>query len=246
MRLLAACLCVVLAGCPILGQSGIAHAQSSAPGQASDATLASKVALPLAAQATPVAENPKSWMADQPDYFRPFDMNWADGRWWVSGYFGPVARNELSQIVFHLNPHLQQQYVALATLGREFGSIGNVVRLEWDTGIGFHFGTRETFVDVHALVGARWIAFPWNAYLPTTFAVLTGPSLASKKSHYEIENGHASYYKNGLMLELTLAPPDEPDWMFALRIHHRSSIFGLIPDAGTPSDYVTIGLKHRF
>ena len=72
------------------------------------------------------------------------------------------------------------------------------------------------------------------------------PSYITSESRYETKQGDASNFKNGLHLELTFAPPDRHDLALAVRIHHRSSIFGLIPGAGTPSDFVTVGLKKRF
>jgi hypothetical protein len=221
--------------------SGGASAQSSAHNS-------SPVALPIALPgATQVAASPSvdnSWMADKASYFRPFDLAWNDGRWFVSGYFGHAARSELSQLLFRFDANYAKQYVVLGTLGREIGSLGNLVRFEWETGLGVHFG-RQEFVDAHLYFVARWIWFPWNRWVPTTIAIGTGPSLASKRPELENEKGEAGHYKNGFMMELTVAPPTAPDWMLAARIHHRSSFFGLL-QAGTPSDYVTIGIKHRF
>jgi hypothetical protein len=186
----------------------------------------------------------RSWMADKPDYFKPFGFDWGDGKWFVSFYAGVAARSNLSSLLFRYDANYTRQYVVLGTLGREIGSLGNALRLEWETGLGVHFG-HQTFVDAHLYFVARWIWFPWNRFLPTTIAIGTGPSFASARPDLENEKGLAGHYKNGLMLELTLAPPDSPDWMFAARIHHRSSLFGLLHN-GSPSDYVTIGLKHRF
>jgi len=185
-----------------------------------------------------------SWMADKPNYFTPFGFDWGDGKWFVSGYVGAAATEELSTLLFRGRANYTRQYVLLGTLGREIGSLGNLLRFEWETGLGFHFG-HQTFLDAHLYFVARWIAFPWNRWVPTTIAIGTGPSLASAKPDLENEKGNAGYYKNGFMMELTVAPPDAPHWMLAARIHHRSSLFGVL-NSGSPSDYVTIGIKHRF
>jgi hypothetical protein len=186
----------------------------------------------------------QSWMTDKPNYFTPFGFAWNDGKWFVSGYLGVGARANLSTILLRGRADYTSQYLLLGTLGREIGSLGNLVRFEWETGLGLHFGNQE-FIDAHLYFVARWIAFPWNRWIPTTIAIGTGPSLASAKPDLENEKGLANYYKNGLMLELTLAPPESPDWMIAARMHHRSSVFGLLHN-GSPSDYVTVGIKHRF
>jgi hypothetical protein len=235
---------IALACLAALAAPHSAWAQAAKPTEVAD----SPVALPIGVSpGTELASTPasasSSWMADKADYFTPFGFDWNDGKWFVSGYFGVAARDNLSTLLFRLRADYTRQYMVLGTLGREIGSLGNV-RFEWETGFGVHFGKQE-FVDAHLYLVVRWIAFPWNRWLPTTIAVGTGPSLASVRPDLENENGKAGYYKNGLMLELTVAPPDNPDWMLAARIHHRSSLFGLL-DAGTPSDYVTIGIKHRF
>jgi hypothetical protein len=225
----------------VLVLSALVPQGAQAAGDAPGGTVAS----PAAGQVAAVPAGASiTWMSDKPDYFRPFDFDWSDKRWFVSGYLGVAAADNLSTLLFRGRANYQHQYVALFTLGREIGSLANLMRFEWETGLGVHFGD-QSFVDAHLYFVARWIAFPWNRWLPTTIAVGTGPSLASARPDLENENGKAGYYKNGLMLEVTVAPPDSPDWMVAARIHHRSSLFGLL-NAGSPSDYVTIGIKHRF
>jgi hypothetical protein len=233
---------IVLACLAAIAASQGAAAQTAKLAEVAD----SPVALPIVV-GSEVASAPaptRSWMADQSDYFTPFGFDWNDGKWFVSGYFGVAARANLSTVLFRARANYTRQYVVLGTLGREIGSLANLLRFEWETGLGVHFGQQQ-LVDAHLYFVVRWIAFPWNRWLPTTVAVGTGPSLASTRPDLENENGKAGYYKNGLMLELTVAPPDSPDWMLAARIHHRSSLFGIL-NAGSPSDYVTVGIKHRF
>jgi hypothetical protein len=200
---------------------------------------------PIGLQTAYAGMSSRPWYADRPDYFNPFDAKWGDGKSWVNVYGGVIAKAELSSILFTGDFRTGDVGVVAASYAREFGSLGNAVRFEWEVGSSFHFGA-ETFASAHAYLVTRWIWFPWNHLLMTTFAVGTGPSIATKKSKYESEKGEASYYKNGFMMEFTFGLPEEPDWMLQARIHHRSSIFGVISKAGTPSDYLTIGIKHRF
>jgi hypothetical protein len=211
---------------------------------AADAARAQTTGQIATAPIAPGPAAPRSWMADKADYFKPFGFDWNDGKWFVSGYFGVAARDNLSALLFRFDANYERQYVVLGTLGREIGALGNVLRFEWETGLAVHFG-RQEYVDAHLYFVARWIWFPWNRWLPTTLALGTGPSLASAKPDLENEHGKARYYSNGLLLELTAALPQAPDWMLALRLHHRSGILGLL-NASTPSDYVTVGFKHRF
>lgn len=214
-------------------------------GTASSSASAQNVGSPIGIQTAYAGMKSRPWFADRPDYFNPFDFQWGDGRSWINGYAGVVADAELSSLLFTGDFRTGDVGLVGISFGREFGSLGNSLRFEWELGGSFHFGN-ETFATAHAYLVARWIWFPWNKWLMTTFAMGTGPSLASKKSKYESEKGEASYYKNGMMMEFTFNLPEEPDWLLQLRIQHRSSIFGVISKAGTPSDYLTIGFKHRF
>ena len=216
-------------------------AASAAPSPAQAQSVISPASLQIAYATMPS----RPWFADRSDYFNPFDFQWGDGRSWFNAYAGVVAAAELSSILFTGDFSTGDVGIIGVSFGREFGSIGNALRFEYELGASFHFGD-ETFATGHAYLIARWIWFPWNHVLMTTFAMGTGPSLATKKSKYESEDGEASYYKNGMMMEFTFGLPQEPDWMMQLRIQHRSSIFGVLPKAGTPSDYLTLGLKYRF
>ena len=187
----------------------------------------------------------RPWFADRPDYFNPFDFQWGDGRSWANAYVGVIGTGDLSQIVFAGNFNTGDVYLLGLSYGREFGSLGNALRFEWEIGASVHFGA-ETFASGHAYVIARWIWFPWNRWLMTTFAVGTGPSYATKRSKYEAESGTAARYKNGMMFEFTFGLPQEPNWQMQARIQHRSSIFGVLANAGSPSDYFSLGLKYRF
>lgn len=197
---------------------------------------------------TPAIAEPgagRNWAETREAYFAPFDLDWRDGRWWGTAALGVVAKNNLSSIVLLASPDFGRTYIGSLALGREFGAIWDSLRLEWEAGASLVWG-REDYVDLRFGIGARWIRFPWNEHVFTTAAIILGPSYITELSRYELKEGDATHFKNGLVLEITAAPPDRPDLTVALRIHHRSSIFNLIPNAGTPSDFVTLGFKLRF
>lgn len=177
-------------------------------------------------------------------YFDPLNFAWADGRWYVTGYAGVMAQNKLSSVVL-FNASLQDDVLVGVGLGREFAAIGDALRFEWEANVAVHQDPFGTVGDFRFMLGARWTAFPWNASLPTTFAVMTGPSYLTGKSAYEVRKGQTERFTNGMAFELTFAPPDREDLRGVLRIHHRSPLFG---EAGTasPSDAVTLGLQYRF
>ncbi|MDF3075185.1 MAG: hypothetical protein K0S54_2852 [Alphaproteobacteria bacterium] len=235
-RGLASLIFAALLALPVLAPTA-ASAQGVAP--------AKPVGSPIGIQTAYGGLNARPWFADQPDYFSPFDFQWGDGKSWFNAWAGAMADAELSDIVFGGDGSLGNVGLAGVSISREFGSLGNAIRFEWEVGATLFFGA-ETFASAQAYLITRWIWFPWNKWLMTTFAVGTGPSIATKKSKYEKEDGEASYYKNGFMVELTFNLPEHPNWVLQYRNQHRSSIFGVLPNAGSPSDSHNIGIKYRF
>ncbi len=101
--------------------------------------------------------------------------------------------------------------------------------------------------EVNPYLAFRWANFPWNKYLLTSFAVGEGLSYDSKVPEIEIPSeGTPQRVLNYLMLELTLALPQHPQWEFVARIHHRSGVFGLYDSANSGSTAVGLGLRYRF
>jgi hypothetical protein len=99
--------------------------------------------------------------------------------------------------------------------------------------------------QVTGLILARWLKFPWNHYVNTSFAMGDGLSYNTATSDIELEDDEdAGRWLNYLLLEITLGPPKYPRWDFVYRIHHRSSIRQRI-GAGA-SNFITFGFKYAF
>jgi hypothetical protein len=60
----------------------------------------------------------------------------------------------------------------------------------------------------------------------------------------KIEDDDAQKSLNYLLFELALGLPKYPRWDLVVRVHHRSSIFGLYGAGG--SNYLTGGVKFSF
>ena len=58
------------------------------------------VGSPIGLQTAYAGMKSRPWYADQPNYFKPFDFQWADGKFWVNGWAGVIAEAELSSILF--------------------------------------------------------------------------------------------------------------------------------------------------
>lgn len=130
--------------------------------------------------------------------------------------------------------------------------------LEAEIGVAQRFGS-QTEQEAWAALYARWLWFPWNDTIRTTFAVSTGLNYASGISDYERArsgNGEGSRLFHYFAPEVTFASPDHPDREIVFRMHHRSGIkgkdgngtpgFALFNYADTGSTYASVGFRLRF
>ena len=60
----------------------------------------------------------------------------------------------------------------------------------------------------------------------------------------EDTNDDAQRALNYLLLELAFGLPQHPRWDLVVRLHHRSSVFGLVGEGG--SNFVCGGIKFGF
>jgi hypothetical protein len=94
------------------------------------------------------------------------------------------------------------------------------------------------------LVGIRWSRFPWQEHLATSVAWGVGPSYATevpvveRMTHPTSEQWLVYWYA-----ELLCGSPHS-DWGVILRLHHRSTAFGLVAETGGSNTWAA-GLKFR-
>lgn len=112
----------------------------------------------------------------------------------------------------------------------------------------------HTHEEYNLLLVLRWLEFPWNRYLITSFAWGDGLSYATKEPPVEMdqhsinhgEDYDSSKFLNYMLFELALALPQIPEWNLIFRIHHRSGMFGLINGVHGGSNFLGAGLKYKF
>lgn len=91
---------------------------------------------------------------------------------------------------------------------------------------------------------ARWRAFPWNAWIPTSVAFGIGPSYATDIPAEEVaRDGDSARLLLYWVAELEVGLPERP-WSVLARLHHRSTAYGLFAEDGG-SNFVTLGLRWR-
>ena len=165
-------------------------------------------------------------------------------KWSFTAYGGLLAKDDLWQVLT-LTARLQDDYfLAVGALSRELYRYKHWISFEAEGQIGKHFGDM-THWEFNALIIGRWLYFPWNKRVRTSFAVGNGMSFATRVPEVEKEESEdALSYKNYLLFELTFGLPKYRQWDLSLRIHHRSGIFGVFNRGG--SNFVCLGIKYNF
>lgn len=132
-----------------------------------------------------------------------------------------------------------------AALARTFWrSADNAYSFELEGNLAKHFGDQDNW-EFNLAVTGRWHRFPWRDRLATSVAFGIGPSYASKVPVEEIRlNGSSERVLVYWHLELTLGLP-QGNWAALLRLHHRSTGFGLLGEEGG-SNVVAVGLRQYF
>ncbi len=166
-------------------------------------------------------------------------------KWFLTVYGGAHAQDDIADVFTFKAKFEDNDYIAVAALAREFWRYKKFISFEVEGQIGKHFN-RDNLWEFNGLIIGRWHAFPWNKYVNTSIAVGDGLSYYTKVSKVEKEEDDedATRYLNYLLFELALGLPQHPRWDLVLRIHHRSSVFGLIGTGG--SNYVGGGIKYGF
>jgi hypothetical protein len=136
---------------------------------------------------------------------------------------------------------------AAVAAARRIGNLFEKIDFELEGQIVKHLEGQHHW-EFNALVVARWLSFPWNDTLRTTFAVGEGLSLAAQMPAFERQyhGQETSRFLNYLMFEFDFTLPEHPRWSLVARLHHRSGIYGLFNGVHGASNALGLGLRYRF
>ena len=108
-----------------------------------------------------------------------------------------------------------------------------------------HFGAAHQW-EFDLAANVRWTNFPWNDVVPTTVAFALGTSYETQVPREE-EPLNSSGSKQWLafwLLEVEVSAPDSL-WSGVIRLHHRSTAFGLFGQSGG-SNWLALGVRRYF
>lgn len=162
----------------------------------------------------------------------------------VSLYGGRACYDDLANILS--KREYVDSYVAVLSVGKGLRNYKHYLRLEGEGQVAKHWGEQDHF-EFNALLGLRWLPFPWDRYLDTSFAMGAGLSYATDEPEIEVEkNDRTARMLGYLMFELGVVVPQQPKWTLFARVHHRSGAFGLFDGVSGGSNVVGAGLRYSF
>jgi len=165
--------------------------------------------------------------------------------WSVSLYGARLSGDTLIDMI-DSSATYDDSYFLPAALSRNIGTLAAYIDFEVEGQVVQHFGDQR-HQEFNVLIAGRWLPFPWDKYLDTSFAIGNGVSYATKIPEIEArEHKNTSRFLNYMMYELAFALPDVPRWHLFIRIHHRSGIFGLINDVHGASNASCLGIRYNF
>jgi hypothetical protein len=140
----------------------------------------------------------------------------------------------------------EDAYLVDLGLSRKLYTFQNYFDLEIEGQVAKYFGDQSNWE--FDLVGYfRWLLFPWDACLDTSFAAGAGVSYATsvpaiEAKHYE----ETARFLGALMFELAFSLPQVPEWALVTGIHHRSGAGGQFSGVRGASNAWVIGIRYSF
>ncbi len=169
----------------------------------------------------------------------------ADGKWFACLYGGKVTDGGIVD-VFTLQADYENSYFGAFAVGKAFWTYKDYIGMEAEGQVVKHWELQDHF-EFNALLVIRWLPFPWDDHVDTSFAFGNGISYATEDPEIE-EQAHDNVSKtlHYLMLELSFLVPNQAHWNVFIRLHHRSGVFGLYNGVDGASNALGSGVRYTF
>jgi len=165
--------------------------------------------------------------------------------WALTLYLGRLTDSDLTHTAT-FNYKFENAYFIDLGLSRRLYTFRDYFDIEIEGQIAKHFGDQDQW-EFDLVSYFRWLLFPWDDYLDTSFAAGAGLSYATSIPKIEDKNyDKATQFLAALMFEFAFSLPDVPQWSLATGIHHRSGAGGLFSGVRGASNAWAIGLRYNF
>jgi hypothetical protein len=178
---------------------------------------------------------------------KPIGSANAQENWAITLYSGRLTDAKLGETATGNFSFEDAYYLGLGLMRRIY-SYRHYVDLEIEGQVDKFFGDQDNWeFDVIGYI--RWLPFPWDKYLETSFAVGAGLSYATSLPAVEVNNqdGDTARFLGTLSLEFTFALPRLPQWQLVTGLlYHRSGAGGTFSGVSSASNGLGIGIRYRF
>jgi hypothetical protein len=169
----------------------------------------------------------------------------AERDWALTLYSGKMTDADLAKTAM-FNFESENAYIVDLGLSRRLYTFQNYFDIEIEGQIARYFGDQDNW-EFDLVAYFRWLLFPWNEYLNTSFAAGAGLSYATSVPAIEAKNYEDTARLLGaLMFEFAFSLPHVPQWSLVTGIHHRSGAGGAFSGVQGASNAWVIGIRYSF
>lgn len=169
----------------------------------------------------------------------------AERDWALTLYSGKMTDADLAKTAM-FNFEFENAYIVDLGLSRRLYTFQNYFDIEIEGQIARYFGDQDNW-EFDLVAYFRWLLFPWNEYLNTSFAAGAGLSYATSVPAIEAKNYEDTARLLGaLMFEFAFSLPHVPQWSLVTGIHHRSGAGGAFSGVQGASNAWVIGIRYSF
>jgi hypothetical protein len=162
----------------------------------------------------------------------------------ITFFAAELTKNNFEDFFAPSDIHFRDTYQAGAGYSRRLTTFFDKLDIEAMGQTAVHFGHAHQWEFDAALV-ARWTYFPWNNFVRTSFGFGVGPSYETQVPPEEVAlHGQSEQWLGFWLAELTVGLPDSL-WSGVIRLHHRSTTFGLFGKTGG-SNWLALGIRRDF
>lgn len=171
----------------------------------------------------------------------------AGQEWFVSLYSGCFSNTVfIENLTFQFD--FDHSFVHVLSVGKKIARYGNLIGFELECQFGQHSGMQQ-HQEFNSVAVLRWLKFPWDDYLDTSFGFGNGLSYAVTDPPIEVEKAgdqETAQWLYYLLAEWSFELSRKPQWQAFVRIHHRSGVYGRIAGDDAVSNFVGLGLRRFF
>lgn len=173
-------------------------------------------------------------------------QSWWEKDWAVTAVTGRLTVEDSSEIFFEGKVNFADASVVGLEVSKVLARTGRHIAWEAHLQAVKHFGAQDHW-EATGAISTRWLTFPWNDTVRTSFALGAGVSHAFEvPALEEARHERATKTLNYLLGEIALGPPSRPNIDLLIRYQHRSGVLGIYDGVREASSVFGLGIKYRF